>query len=77
MAKNTEKWGRDTARERYGSVASPRSGTGLGDPNNEAPQNPEDKRGPDYDNNTPDNWLRGMGKGEAEGKPSFDKSGGK
>lgn len=36
------------------------------------PQCPEDKHGPKYSNDTPNNWLRGMGKGEAEGKPSFD-----
>jgi hypothetical protein len=44
-----------------------------------APQAPEDRQAPGYSNMTPSNWLRGMGKGEAEGKPGFDKtrSGGK
>jgi hypothetical protein len=37
------------------------------------PQSMNDKRGSSYDNDVPANWLRGMGKGEAEGKPSFDK----
>lgn len=36
------------------------------------PQRPSDQQGPGYENDTPDNWLRGMGKGEAEGKPNFD-----
>ncbi len=45
----------------------------------QAPQSVNDKHGPKYDNDVASNWLRGMGKGEAEGKPSFDKhkSGGK
>lgn len=64
-----QKWGRDTARERYGKLHEPP----LSQKSEEAPQCPEDKRGPDYDNNTPDNWVRGMGKGQAEGKPGFDK----
>lgn len=40
----------------------------------QAPQCPEDAHGPKYDNDTPDNWLRGMGPGEAEGKPGYDKT---
>ncbi len=67
MVKDTEKWGRDTAKERYGVA----KGT-LNMKSEEAPQCPEDKRGPDYDNNTPSNWLRGMP--SAENKPNFDKS---
>lgn len=39
----------------------------------ETPQAECDKRRePEYSNEVPDNWLRGMGKGEAEGKPDFD-----
>ncbi len=38
----------------------------------QAPQCPEDKHGPKYDNDTPSNWLRGMGSNRAEGKPGFD-----
>jgi hypothetical protein len=32
------------------------------------PQSPEDDRGPNYHNDTPNNWLRGNGM-----KPGFDK----
>ena len=39
----------------------------------QAPQSINDKHGPKYDNDTPSNWLRGRGKGEATGEPSFDK----
>lgn len=38
----------------------------------QSPQSVNDHHGPSYDNDTPVNWLRGMGKGEACGKPSFD-----
>ena len=34
----------------------------------QAPQFPEDKHGPKYDNDTPKNWLRGYGQ-----NPNFDK----
>jgi hypothetical protein len=37
------------------------------------PQAPEDRQAPGYDNDVKSNWLRGMGPGEAEGKPGFDK----
>lgn len=37
------------------------------------PQDPCDRHDTGYDNDTPDNWLRGGGSGAAEGKPSFDK----
>lgn len=40
----------------------------------QAPQAPEDRHGPDYNNDTPKNWLRGMPRESAEGKPSFDKA---
>lgn len=65
--KFTDEWGRSAARNRYGNPHG-----SLNQASEEAPECPPDKRGPDYDNNTPDNWLRGMGKGQAEGKPSFD-----
>ena len=64
----TDEWGKATASERYGKPHEPT----LSQESVEAPQCPEDKRGPDYDNNTPDNWLRGMGKDQACGKPGFD-----
>ena len=62
---DTQKWGKQTAKERYGTATG-----SISQKPEEAPQCPEDKRGPDYDNNTPSNWLRGMP--SAEGKPSFD-----
>ena len=45
----------------------------------QAPQSVNDSHGPKYDNDVGANWLRGMGKGQATDKPSFDKhrSGGK
>lgn len=39
----------------------------------QAPQAVNDHHLPGYDNDVPANWLRGMGPGEATGKPSFDK----
>lgn len=36
------------------------------------PQFEEDKHAPGYDNDTPDNWLRGGGQNGACGKPGFD-----
>lgn len=38
----------------------------------QAPQSVNDGHGPKYDNQVAPNWLRGMGNGEACGKPSFD-----
>jgi hypothetical protein len=66
-----EKWGRDTARKRYGSLdyqfnAPPQ-------PRDQSqPQDPVDRHGPNYSNDVPNSWLRGGGKG-GEGKPGFDK----
>lgn len=67
--KSVQKWGLDTAKERYGSVGK----TVAPCVEHQAPQAPEDKHGSSYDNDTPSNWLRGMGKDHAEGKPSFNK----
>ena len=39
----------------------------------QAPQSVNDEHGPDYDNDTPHNWIRGMPNESAEGKPGFDK----
>ncbi len=36
------------------------------------PQAVNDEHGPGYANDVGANWLRGMGRGEACGKPSFD-----
>lgn len=41
-------------------------------PEYQKPQAQEDRQGPTYDNDVPNNWLRGMGKSEACGKPGFD-----
>lgn len=38
----------------------------------QTPQGREDRQMDGYDNDVKPNWLRGMGKGEATGKPSFD-----
>ena len=65
---DTQKWGKQTAKDRYGSPKV--DSTLMSQKSDEAPQCPEDKRGPDYDNNAPSNWLRGMP--SAENKPSFD-----
>ena len=71
IAPNVEKWGRKTAKERYGTE-------GAGDVNRAKnmtnPQDPVDKRGPDYSNDTPNTWLRGGPNESAEGKPNFDRS---
>ncbi len=39
-------------------------------PEKATPQDPEDKHGPDYDNDTPNNWLRGANE-DATTKPGF------
>lgn len=67
--KNVEQYGRDTARERYGKLET----VDAPDPSAQKCQCPEDAHGKAYSNDTPSNWLRGMGKNHAEGKPSFDK----
>lgn len=67
--KDLDAWGRSTAKSRYGSLGG---GTKASE-SQQRPQDPEDKHGPKYDNNTPSNWLRGMGSKRAEGKPGFDK----
>ncbi len=38
----------------------------------QAPQAVNDEHLPNYDNDVGANWLRGMGKGQACGKPNFD-----
>lgn len=69
MPQNTEKWGKATAKARYGSgppTFSPPSGKEC------YPQFPEDKQGPKYSNET-SGWVVGAG-GTAENKPGFDRS---
>ena len=38
-----------------------------------APQSVNDQHSPNYDNDVASDWRRGMGKGQATGKPGFDK----
>lgn len=72
-AKHLEAWGRSTAKSRYGDLKAGDKG-GV---ETQAPQFVEDQHAAKYDNDTGANWTRGMGKGEAEGKPAFDKHKGK
>jgi hypothetical protein len=68
--KFTDEWGRVVARQRYDNT---RNLATMDQTSEEAPQDACDKRRePAYTNVVPSNWLRGMGKGEAEGKPGFD-----
>lgn len=78
MALNTEKWGRQKARERYGKLSDtamvPRDEDAnkpqkLGDKNN--------LQGPGYDNDHRNDWVRGGPNESAEGKPGFDRTEGK
>lgn len=71
MADNAEKWGRKTARERYGA---PTTGNVNSPKDMTAPQAPEDKQGPKYSNDAPNDWRRGGPNESAEGKPNFDRS---
>ena len=70
-----EKWGRNTARERYGSLKYDNSPPPAGK-NLSAPQKLGDVnnlQGPGYANEVPVNsWLRGGGKG-GEGYKYFDR----
>jgi hypothetical protein len=71
----TEKWGRNTARERYGALKQPdmtpvdqSQPQKLGDANN--------LQDPSYNNNHRNDWVRGFGKGgieSAETKPGYGK----
>lgn len=66
--KNMEKWGKDTAKERYSQ-----SGDALeGGKTHQAPQDPIDKHGAKYDNDAT-GWVRGMGKKSPY--PEFKKGG--
>src|SRR5262245_14830306 len=68
-AQETEKWGASTARERYGRLPQ----VDMKRKDMRAPQFPEDKRGPDWQDDHPNDWVRGKGE-SAEGKPGFDHS---
>jgi hypothetical protein len=60
-----EKWGRQTAKERYGE---PKATDYHGHIEPQKAQAPEDKLGPGYDNDTGYVWQHCI----AEKKPSFD-----
>ena len=64
-----QKWGRSTARERYGELKYQNGAPRPKDAS--APQSPEDKHSPNYRNEVPvSSWLRGGGE-SAEGKPAY------
>lgn len=74
MVENAEKWGRKTARERYGKLDDPSMKPALWDA--EKPQRLGDEtnlQGPKYDDDQANNWVRGGPNESAESKPSFDK----
>jgi hypothetical protein len=68
------KWGYAKARERtkdYGGAQQ----VDMRPKDRSMPQDPEAKRGPDWKDDHPNDWVRGFGKGgvaSAEGKPNFD-----
>lgn len=66
MPQFTDKWGKAEATKRYGS---PSEKIGKPAASAQANQFPEDKHGAKYDNDTPNNWLRGKGM-----KPGYDKA---
>jgi len=73
MPDYTDKWGRKTARERYGAPTN----QGMVPPEDRSePQELGDKnnlRGPDWKDDHPNDWVRGKGE-SAEGKPDFKRS---
>jgi hypothetical protein len=78
----TEKWGSDKARQRYGELQYDK--TPPPPPKDQSrPQRLGDSsnlQGKNYDNNHREDWVRGFGKGgveSAEGYPCFDRSGSK
>jgi len=76
-ALESEKWGRNKARDLYGAL---KYENGAPQPKDQhAPQRLGDSsnlQAPGYDNNHAKDWVRGFGKNgveSAEGKPGFDK----
>ncbi len=61
MAVNTSKWGRATARERYGAPKSPN----MKPKDEHGPEAPDAKHGPDYENDA-SGWVIGANE---SGKP--------
>lgn len=68
--KDTHSWGRETAGERYGLTKLPE--TPALSRTEQAPQAPEDRHSPGYDNDA-SGWVRGEGKQSPY--PHFDKKG--
>lgn len=64
--KHLEAWGRSKARERHGEGAA--TGMRASATDHQAPQDPEDKHGPKYDNDA-SGWVRGVG----DPYPNFDR----
>jgi len=69
-AQEEQKWGRAKAEERYGPLqfrdGAPRP------PDRSMPQFKDtDGRGPDWADDHPNDWVRGGGPKQAEGKPNF------
>jgi hypothetical protein len=67
----TEKWGRETARSRYGKLEQP----DMRPPDAHRPQKLGDAsnlQGNFYDNNVRNDWRRGAGE-SAEGMPNFQR----
>lgn len=79
MAPNTAKWGREKARERYGSSRGTGGVNNLGPAeDNSKPQKLGDMnnlQGPDYENDHRNDWVRGGPNESAESKPGFDGAG--
>src|SRR5262245_40746854 len=65
----TEKWGASKARERYGRLPQ----VDMKPKDMSEPQFPEDKRGPDWQDDAPNTWVRGANE-DATTKPGFDHS---
>lgn len=69
----TDEWGKKVASQRYDGKSESKIHAKMDWKTEETPQDTCDKRRePEYSNNVARNWLIGCGKGEAEGKPSFD-----
>src|SRR5262245_42623124 len=67
-----QKWGRDKAIERYGPLKQ----QDMRPPDRSEPQFREDQRGPDWKDDTSNDWRRGAGE-DATTKPNFDSCGSK
>src|SRR5262245_2516941 len=71
-AQEEQKWGRAKAEERYGPLKY-RDGAPRPE-DNHAPQrlgDPNNLQGPNYRNEVANDWRRGGGPKQAEGKPNF------